>query len=115
MNSLPTVSTEGALDAPAASVIGASQARALRHRELVFVAGAIGVFLRDQLTKSVAVQHLWPLGSVQWAGILCLTYVENRGVLQKQALLFVASSTASISPGGLHSIWPRRPSWSGCA
>lgn len=99
MSSLRTASTDEAL-------IGAGAAEALpvtvqRRRELVFAAVATGILLLDQLTKGLAVQHLWPVGSVSVAGILRLSYVENRGaafgVLQNQTIFFVAVGIVVIA------------------
>lgn len=103
MSVVPTASGEDALRKPAARVGLAREQQGLRRRELLFVAAAALVFLLDQLTKSLAVHYLLPLGSVRLGGFLHLTYVENRGaafgVLQNQTLFFVIVGLVVV--GGL--------------
>ena len=93
MSTLPSGTTEHAVATPPVTAAAVNHTSALRRRELIFVAVALVVFLLDQATKSFALQHLWPLGTVPVAGFLYLTYVENRGaafgVLQNQTLFFV--------------------------
>jgi signal peptidase II len=71
----------------------AAELPALRRREWLFMVVAAAVFLVDQLSKSLVVHFLWPLGSLHLVGFLYLTYVENRGaafgVLQNQTLFFI--------------------------
>lgn len=93
MSVIPTARSQDALAARGVGAPPTSARHWLQRREPLFVAAAALVLLGDQLTKSVAVHYLLPLGSVPLAAFLHLTYVENRGaafgVLQNQTLFFV--------------------------
>jgi signal peptidase II len=73
------------------------------RRELLFVVGAAGVLVLDQVTKALAVAYLRPGASLPLTGWLQLTYVENRGaafgLLQDQTALFIL--VGLIVVGGL--------------
>jgi signal peptidase II len=77
--------------------------RLLWRREALFVLGALATFVVDQLSKSLAVTYLQPVGSIPLVGFLRLTYVENRGaafgLLQNQTLLFILVGLVVV--GGL--------------
>jgi signal peptidase II len=98
------VSAFEAADPGANAGVGAAGGRRLLwRRESLFVVGAVLTLILDQITKSLAVTYLEPVGSIPLLGFVRLTYVENRGaafgLFQNQTVFFVLVGVLVV--GGL--------------